>query len=154
MEKYFHPAFQITGYKISTTNKNHQSGKDIMEAWKKFRSENMADSIQHKAYHTLHCVYYNYTNAENVDERGYDMLIGFLTESGSSQTNPELTTITIPDQNYEYVVVKGEMPKSLIEKWAEINAMPQSELKRTYAYDLDMYNEDETECTITVSVNE
>jgi predicted transcriptional regulator YdeE len=152
MEKYSHSAFQITGYKITTSNKDRQSGKDIMEAWKKFRSENMADLIENKAYPTLHCVYFNYTNPENVDERSYDMLIGYLTETGTSQTNPELTTITIPAQDYEYVVVKGEMPKSLIEEWAKINAMPVSELNRSFGYDLDMYNEDGAECTITVSV--
>jgi predicted transcriptional regulator YdeE len=152
MEKYSHPAFQVTGYKISTTNKDHQSGKDIMEAWKKFRSENMADSIQHKAYPTLHCVYYNYINPKNYEERGYDMLIGYLTEEGSSQTNPELTTITIPAQDYAYVTVKGEMPNSLIEEWKKINNMPETELNRAFGYDLDMYNADETECTVTVSV--
>ncbi|MEI6729260.1 MAG: effector binding domain-containing protein [bacterium] len=152
MEKYSHPAFQITGYKITTTNKDHQSGKDIMGAWKKFRSEKMSDLIEHKAYPSLHCVYFNYTNPKNADERGYDMLIGFLTEEGAVQTNSELTTIMIPAQDYAYVVVKGEMPKSLIEEWKKINAMPQTELNRSFGYDLDMYNEDRTECTVTVSV--
>lgn len=153
MEKYSHPAFQISGYKITTSNKDRQSGKDIMGAWKKFRSENMADLIENKVYPTLHCVYFNYTNPENIDERGYDILIGFLTEEGTTQTNPELTTITIPAQDYEYVVAKGEMPKSLIEEWKKINSMSQTELNRAFGYDLDMYNADETECTITVSVN-
>ena len=153
MQKYSHASFQLTGYKISTSNKDHQSGKDIMEAWKTFRSENMADLIEHKAYPTLHCVYFNYTNSTNVDERGYDMLIGYLTEEGKTQSNHELKTITIPAQDYAYVTVKGEMPKSLIEEWKKINSIPESELKRAFGFDLDMYNEDQTECTITVSVN-
>lgn len=152
MEKYSHTAFNVTGYKITTTNKDNQSGKDIMQAWEKFRSENIADLIQNKVYPSLHCVYYNYTNPENVDERGYDMLIGYLTEPDSTQENKELTTITIPAQDYEYVLVKGEMPKSLIEEWSKINALSPVELNRSFGYDLDMYSENGTECTITVSV--
>ena len=153
MEKYSHPGFQITGYQITTTNKDKQSDKDIMEAWKKFHTQNLADLIENKAYPTLHSVYFNYTNPKNVDERGYDMLIGFITTEGTNQTNPELTTITIPAQDYAYELVKGEMPKSLIQEWAKINSLPESELNRSFGYDLDMYNEDQSECTVTVSVN-
>ncbi len=152
LSEYSHGSFQITGYKISTTNKDRQSGKDIMEAWKKFLTENMADLVENKEYPSLHCVYFNYTNPENVDERGYDMLLGFITKEGASQTNPELTTITIPAQDYKYILVKGEMPASLIKTWGEINAMPEAELNRSFGYDMDMYSEDGTECTLTVSV--
>jgi|694.fasta_scaffold22859_6 predicted transcriptional regulator YdeE len=152
LSDYSHESFQITGYKITTTNKDNQANQDIMQAWTKFRSENMADLIQNKAYPTLHCVYFNYTNPKNFNERGYDMLIGFITKAGTSQTNPELTTITIPAQDYKYTLATGEMPISLIQAWGEINAMPESKLHRAFGYDMDMYNQDGTECTVTVSV--
>jgi hypothetical protein len=44
------------------------------------------------------------------------------------------------------------MPASLIKTWGEINAMPEAELNRSFGYDMDMYSEDGTECTLTVSV--
>jgi hypothetical protein len=34
MEKYSHPAFQVTGYKITTTNKDHQSGSKLGKSLK------------------------------------------------------------------------------------------------------------------------
>jgi predicted transcriptional regulator YdeE len=150
MDKYSHPAFQVTGYKIITDSKN--AFKDISEAWNKINAEKLMDQIEHKAYPGLHNVYFNYQNHQDLENRSYDVLIGYLTETGSIQSNPELTTITIPAQDYEYVTVKGDMPDSVVSKWNEINNMPASELKRSFGYDLDMYNEDGTQCTITVSV--
>jgi predicted transcriptional regulator YdeE len=152
MEKYTHGQFQITGYKITTTNKDGQSGKDIKDAWMKFGQDFMTNVIQHQAYPTVHVVYYNYTNPENVEERGYDMLIGYVTEEGSVQENPDLTTVVIPEQNYLYETVKTQPYNLLFEKWEEINKAPKSEIDRTYGFDMDMFNEDRTEITVTVSV--
>ena len=152
MEKYSHDTFQVTGYKITTTNKGLQSRSDIGAAWAKFLSEDMANKIEHKAYPGVHVVYFNYVNPQNTAERGYDMLIGFLTEAGSAQRDDQFTTITIPAQDYEYVEVKGEMPMALIEGWKTINALSPDECRRAFEYDLDMYNEDRSGATITVSV--
>ena len=152
MEKYSHGAYQVTGYKVTTTKKDGQEHKDIVEAMAKFKSENMAEKIMHKAYPTLHVVYFNYTNAENVKERGYDMLVGYITEEHSIQEDPSLTTITIPPQDYEYMKVTGEMPASLFAAWDKVNAMSKEECNRAFGYDLDMYNADMTEVTLTVSV--
>ena len=152
MEKYSHGPFQVTGYKISTTRKNNQETKDIADAWTKFMSENMSDKIAHKAYPTLHAVYFNYVNPENVAERGYDMLIGFITEENSAQEEG-LTTITVPAQDYEYVKVTGELPQNLVLEWERVNATTKEECNRAFGYDMDMYNADMTEVTLTVSVN-
>lgn len=152
MEKYSHGAFQVTGYKITTTKKNNQEQKDIADAWTKFISENMSDKILHKAYPTLHMVYFNYLTPDNLAERGYDMLIGFITEENSTQDTKTFTTITIPPQDYEYVKVTGEMPKNLIAEWHKVNAMSNKECNRAFGYDMDMYNQDMTEVTLTVSV--
>lgn len=153
MEKYSHPAFQVTGYKITTTNKNNQAQKDIGEAWQNFMAEGFADKISHKNYPTLHAVYFNYKNPENLAERGYDMLIGFITETGAIQPDADLTTITIPAQNYQYTQVKGEIPKNLALEWQKVNAMSKTECNRSFGYDLDMYNADNTEVTLAVAVN-
>jgi len=153
MEKYSHGPFQVTGYKITTTRKNNQEQKDIAEAWAKFMSEKIADKILHKAYPTLHAVYFNYVNPENLEERGYDMLIGFITEENSTQEDASLTTITIPAQDYEYIKVTGEMPASLVSAWQKVNAISKEECDRAFGYDMDMYNADMSEVTLTVSVN-
>ena len=152
MEKYSHGAFQITGYRITTTKKDNQEQKDIGEAWSKFMSENIADKILHKAYPTLHMVYFNYVNPENLAERGYDMLMGFITEENSVQEDESLTTITIPAQDYEYVKVVGGLPANLVLKWQKVNTMSKEECNRAFGYDMDMYNADMTEVTLTVSV--
>jgi predicted transcriptional regulator YdeE len=153
MEKYSHGAFQITGYKITTTRKENREQRDISEAWATFMSEKIADKILHKAYPTLHAVYFNYVNPENLSERGYDMLIGFITEEDSEQEDASLTTITIPAQDYEYIKVTGEMPVSLVLAWQKVNTTSKQECNRAFGYDMDMYNADMTEVTLTVSVN-
>lgn len=153
MEKYSHGAFQITGYKITTTRKNNQEAKDTMDAWTKFMSEKIGDRISNKAYPTLHMVYFNYANPENLVERQYDMLMGYITENDSIQEDTTLTTIHIPAQDYEYVKVTGELPKNLIAEWNKVNGMSKEECNRAFGYDMDMYNEDMTEVTLTVSVN-
>ena len=145
--------FQVTGYKISTTRKDNREQKDIAEAWTSFMSEKIAAKILHKVYPTLHAVYFNYVNPENLAERGYDMLIGFITEENSTQEDANLTTIAIPAQDYEYIKVTGEMPISLVSAWQKINTMSKQECNRAFGYDMDMYNADMTEITLTVSVN-
>ena len=151
MENYSHEVFWIAGYKISTTNKDHQSGKDIMQAWTKFRSENMADLIQGKSNPTIHCIYFNYQNPENIDERSYDMLIGFTTEEGALQDNEQITSIEIPKQDYKYTMVTGELPQALITEWSKINQMSSEELRRSYGYDMDMYTDDGVCLAVSVS---
>lgn len=142
MESYSHGQFQVSGYKISTTNQDFQSRKDIGAAWNKFKTENMAEKILGKTGPTLHCIYFNYSDQKNLNSRSYDMLIGFVTE-GKVQTDPEITTITIPPQNYKHDTVKGIMPITLIKKWQEINKMGQKgRLARTFGFDMDMYLED------------
>ena len=153
MEKYSHEAFQITGYKISTTRKDNREQKDIGTAWATFMSEKIADKILHKVSPMLHAVYFNYVNPENLAERGYDMLIGFITEENLAQENSNLTTINIPAQDYEYIKVTGEMPASLVLAWQKVNVMSKAECNRAFGYDMDMYSADMTEVTLIVSVN-
>ena len=153
MEKYSHGAFQVTGYKITTTRKDNREQKDIGEAWATFMSDQIADKILHKIDPTLHAIYFNFVNPENLAERGYDMLLGFITEENLKQEDPNLITITIPAQDYEYIKVTGEMPISLVSAWQKVNTMSKEECDRAFGYDMDMYNADMTEVTLTVSVN-
>jgi predicted transcriptional regulator YdeE len=114
MQEYSHEAFEVTGYQFAT-NAQH-AFEDISKAWEKINSQNILESVEHKTYPGLHNVYYNFTNQDDVENRGYDVLIGFVTDSKSEQTNPLLTTITIPAQDYKYETVAGEIPQSVVEK--------------------------------------
>jgi predicted transcriptional regulator YdeE len=84
--------------------------------------------------------------------RGYEMLLGFITEDGSTQANSEFINITIPAQDYKYTEISGDFQSILFLEWAKINAMPKSELNRTHGYDLEMYSEDYKTCTLAVGV--
>jgi predicted transcriptional regulator YdeE len=152
MDNYSHEEFQVTGYKISTTNIGLQSRVDIGNAWEEFGSQGISDLIQGKLFPGLHVVYFNYENPTNPNERSYDMLLGYLTDHKVLQNSELVTQITIPAQKYNYTVIKGDLHTSLIKKWEEINETTAEELPRIYAYDLEMYNEDMSEVTISISV--
>jgi DNA polymerase III delta prime subunit len=151
MEEYSHESFQISGYKFRTSAKN--AYKDISQAWDKINSEKLFEVLEKKAYPTLHNVYFNYSNVEDPEQKTYDVLIGYITEEGSVQSDNRLATVIILIQDYKYEHVIGQMPKDLIEAWEKVNSMSKEELPRTFEYDFDMYNDDGTECTLVVSVN-
>lgn len=79
------------------------------------------------------------------------MLIRYITKTGTVQKDPTITTIEIPAQDYRYMTLSDISPENISGAWNTINAMPVSELTRSYGYDLDMYNEAHTELTIAVS---
>ncbi|MBC7472241.1 MAG: hypothetical protein H7196_03220 [candidate division SR1 bacterium] len=54
-----------------------------------------------------------------MNERNYDILIGYNINYGAVQTNPDLTTITVPAQHYKYDIASEEMHMALINKGKE-----------------------------------
>lgn len=136
---------------MTTTKKDGQDVKDIEAAWAKFMSEKIGDKILHKVYPGLHMVYFNYVNQDDLAERGYDMLMGYITQDGLVQEDKSLTTITIPAQDYEYV--KFTDASTYAAQWQKVNEMTREECNRAFDYDMDMYSEDMSEVTLTVSVN-
>ncbi len=147
MDSYSHESFEVSGYVVRIDHPEDEM-PIIQEAWWKFHGE-FSDKIEHKLYPGIHTVYYNY----GPTRKTYDMMIGYMTETGKVQSDENIATLTIPDQDYRYVVVNDEnLIPSMAQKWKEINMMSPAELLRSYGYDLDMYNEDGTEVTIAVSV--
>jgi predicted transcriptional regulator YdeE len=151
MQEYSHGAFQVSGYKVTITNPQEAQGI-IQEAWAKFMKGGLSGQVEHKAFQGVHAVYYNYHDLDNPAMLGYDMLLCFITETGSVQSNPNFITITIPAQSYKYTQVTGDFQSILPEVWAKINDMSKSEVNRNYGYDLEMYSEDGKTCTLAVSV--
>jgi predicted transcriptional regulator YdeE len=147
-----HGAFQVSGYKV-TINNPQEAQAIIQKAWHKFMKDGLSQLVEHKATPHIQAVYYNYTNLDNPEKIGYDMLIGFGTEDGSIQINPELISIIVPQQDYQYIKFTSDnFQQDLPIEWAKINFMPKSEVPRTYGYDLEMYSEDYKGCTLAVSV--
>ena len=153
MEKYSHGPFQVTGYKV-TIHWPVGEGDTVMQAWKLWFEENMGDRVVEKTYPSLHAVYYNYQHPHDPEKNQYDMIIGYITRDGASQTDPSITTVQIPAQDYRYTTLDDISPENILRAWTNINTTPASELPRSYGYDLDMYNEAHTEMTIAVSVSE
>jgi Integron-associated effector binding protein len=125
-----------------------------MDAWRLWFTENMGDRVIEKTYPSIHAVYYNYQDPRDAEKNQYDMIIGYITRDGVTQTDPSITTIQIPAQDYRYMTITDISPENILKSWTEINDTPVSELARSYGYDLDMYNEAHTELTIAVSVKE
>ena len=82
------------------------------------------------------------------------MLIGYNTTDGVVQADPTITTLKIPAQDYRYTIVTDITSKGIFGAWNTINQTPQTELARSYGYDLDMYEPDRSSLTIAVSVKE
>ena len=153
MEKYSHGPFEVSGYKVTIHGPVGEGGT-VMDAWRLWFTENRGDRVIEKIYPSLHAVYYNYQNPLDPEKNQYDMIIGYMTKEGVIQTDPSITTVQIPTQDYRYVTITDISPEGILSEWQKINATPPSELHRSYDYDLDMYNTEHTELTIAVSVNE
>lgn len=153
MEKYSHGPFEVSGYKV-TVHGPVGEGSTIMDAWRLWFTENLGDRVVEKIAPSLHAVYYNYQNPLDPEKNQYDMIIGYMTRDGATQTDPTIVTVKIPAQDYRYMTLIDISPENILKSWTDINATPTSELPRSYGYDLDMYDEAHTGMTIAVSVSE
>ncbi len=151
MDSYSHGPFEVSGYKV-TIHGPIGEWESVMGAWKYFFTENISDRISDKAYPSVHAVYYNYQHPHDSENNQYDMIIGYITKDGIIQTSSTITTVKIPAQDYRYMTLADISPENIAKAWNTINAIPASELARSYGYDLDMYNDAHTEMTIAVSV--
>ena len=153
MEKYSHWPFEVTGYHVTIPSLDREE-EIVMWAWARWMSEDLGRDIVDREYPSLHAVYYNYQHPHDPEKNQYDMIIGYITRDGVTQTDPSITTIQIPAQDYKYMTLTDISPENILKAWTGVNNTPASELARNYGYDLDMYNEDHTELTIAVSVHE
>lgn len=150
MDSYSHGAFQVSGYTVSLKNMMTMVA-DIQAAWGKFFADGLDKAVEHKEYPHLHTIYYNFVDPTG-PRLGYDMLIGYVTKDSTTQSDPRVTTVTVPAQNYKYKKYYGNPKEILASAWKEVNSMPKEEVVRTYGYDMEMYGEDGNEVTVAVSV--
>ena len=68
MEKYSHGPFEVSGYHITVEDPTDERAV-IMNAWKLFFSGNIGDSITEKEYPSVHAVYYNYHDQDDLEKK-------------------------------------------------------------------------------------
>jgi hypothetical protein len=68
MEAYSHGPFEVSGYRITIENPENERAV-IMEAWKHFFSEGISARITDKEYPSVHAVYYNYHDQDDLAKK-------------------------------------------------------------------------------------
>jgi predicted transcriptional regulator YdeE len=146
MQTYSHGAFNVTGVKIHL---DYATMNETMpEFWSDFREngQKLLDTIQGVESKSLHAVYFN------LNDTGYDMVVGLWTKNDAIQTNSDLETITIPAQDYMYEEFPFTQPQDVSDAWQKINKLPKTDVNRAMLYDMEMYSEDMKTFTICVGV--
>lgn len=125
-------ALKVIGIQIKTTNVKGQASKDISQLWERFRLENIFDKIPNKKNNTVLVLYSDY---EGDYTQPYNYMI--CCEVNSLEEVPlGLVAKIIPTSDYTIVKAQGKFPECLVKTWQSIW---QSDLKRSYRYDLEVY---------------
>jgi predicted transcriptional regulator YdeE len=128
--------FKIIGISVRTTNQNNQSAKDIGKLWEQFYADNFFDKIPNKVGNDIYTIYTDYKSDFTED---YTTIIGL--QVNSLDTIPEgLTGRQFPADNFVKFIAKGQMPKSVLDTWANIWEQDK-ELNRRYSYDFEVYGD-------------
>jgi predicted transcriptional regulator YdeE len=128
--------FKIIGISVRTTNQNNQSAQDIGKLWGQFHSDQLFDKIPNKFNNDIYSIYTDYKS--NFTEE-YTTIIGLRVNS--LDTIPEgLIGREFPADNFVKFIAKGQMPKAIIDTWANIWERD-IELNRKYSYDFELYGD-------------
>lgn len=95
------------------------------------------------------CAYTNYDSNEDGD---YTFFIGEEVDEFSN-TSPDLTSLTIPNQSYiRFTTEAGPMPQIVIQAWQKIWGMTSEDLggERSYITDFEVYDERAADLTNAV----
>ena len=68
MDSYSHGPFEVSGYRITIENPTDER-QVIMAGWQMFFSENMSDRIIERKYPSVHAVYYNYHDQDDLEKK-------------------------------------------------------------------------------------
>ena len=134
-----------------TSNINGQSSIDCGNLWQKFENENYLEKILNKLSDEIFAVYHEYDGDHT---KPFSYFIGCKVPIGT-RTPTGLKTLVIPNQSYQKLIAKGEMPNCVINTWEEIWA---SSIPRSYRIDFEVYDErskdwSNAEVELFVSIN-
>lgn len=127
---------KIIGISVRTTNKDHQSSRDLGKLWAKFFEDDISGKVPGKLNNSIYTIYTDYKS--NYTEE-YTAILGVpvadLSEIPSGCIGREF-----PPENFQLFTAKGEMPNAVVNTWLDIWKNDTS-LHRKYTYDLEVYGE-------------
>lgn len=133
-EVIYKPHMIVIGIECRTSNDNNAGPHDIPRLWQKFYSEDVLSKIPNKASEEVIALYCDY---EGDHTKPYSCVIGCPVTS-LDQIPSGLVGKLIPASTFAVFHAIGEFPKSLIKAW---NTIWQSNLKRTYTGDYEVYGQ-------------
>lgn len=131
------PAVKLIGVSLGfkTTNDNGKAAEDCSSLWQSFSGGFMAPRIKGKLNKDTYAVYYDY---DGDFTKLYAYFIG-CPVADDAEVPAGMETITIPEQTYEVVTAKGQMPNCIGNAWHEI--WENTARNRAYGYDFEIYSE-------------
>lgn len=123
---------KVIGIQMKANPEKGQASKDIAKFWEKFRKENIFEKIPNKKSKEILVLYSDY---EGDYSKPYNYMICCEVTS-LEDVPPGMVTRIIPTADYTVLKAQGKFPECLLQTWQNIW---QSDLKRTYRYDLEIY---------------
>jgi len=127
-------AVTIIGIECRTSNSPGKGSHDIPKLWERFYKEDILSKIPHIASKEVFALYCDY---EKDHTKSFSVVIG-CPVSSTDQIPEGMVVKTIPAGSYALFRAIGKHPKAVIETWGEIW---QSDLKRTFTGDFEIYGE-------------
>ena len=125
--------FTVAGITVTTCNEDDKAAEDINALWQRFFEEAVGEAIPHKDGEAIYAVYHDY---EGDHTKPYKLTIGCRVAKDDFALPEGIDSIFVPQANYQIFSATGEQPKALLETWG---AIWKSDIKRTYACDLEIY---------------
>ena len=144
-EQFTKPRFYVSGKSVFVDK--YRDYKIIKEFWQDFRYRELQNEVYGIENNQIYVVYHNYDH-----ENSYQMLVGFVTREYTTQKDPNIVTIEIPEQNYMAATVPNDGPSTVIDTWEAISHKSYHDLPRLMKFDLEIYSEDMKNITMAVGV--
>lgn len=124
----------VAGITKVVTNENPNGLLSLLEH---FQSNNISASIQNKKSDALILLYTEYTGDHTA---AYTLVIGHEVSSSAAQGD-DIEIFEFDNSSHTQHHITGSIPEAVVNKWQEIW---QSDAKRAYIADYDVYNLDGT----------
>lgn len=125
----------IIGIACRTSNAPDAGPRDIPQLWAQFFQEGTLNKIPNKLSNTIIALYCDY---EGDYTKPYSLVIG-CPVSSCEEIPEAMVAKTIPQGQYCRFSAVGEHPQALVQTWNKI--WQNSDLKRTYIADFEVYSE-------------
>lgn len=128
------PELKIIGIECRTSNEPGKAEVDIPALWEEFYARDIASKIPHKISDDVYGLYCKYDGNHT---KPYTLIIGCKV-SALKDIPDGMVGHEVPASKFAVIPAHGEYPSALIESWQKIW---NSDLKRTYTGDFELYGE-------------